>query len=189
MKRNEHDEFIEKKIRRTQKGTRSAINSREEKIIVSVILIALVIMGALLVKLAITPIETEQFSVIYYLDSGKKTDNIPKTVVLGENSTFSLWVGVENHEGKTRTYIVEVKIDDGNSPLNPSPLEATESFEKTLTNEERWEFPVTINIEQMGSNRVIFELSYFNGTNLVYTGNWVNLSIEAEETNSQININ
>ena len=173
--------FMEKKIKRTEKGGKSVSYSSEEKTIIVTVLVALVIIGALLVNLVLTPAPTEKFSTIYYLDSEKQTENLPKTVVLGENSTFSLWVGVENHNDTTIDYQVLVKYDDGKSPVDPSPGEPTESFEKTLRDEKTWEFPVTITIDQLGSNRVIFELWYLNGTSLEteYTGNWVNISVEA----------
>ena len=171
---------MEKKIKRTSQGTKSGSYSSEEKTIILTILVALVIIGALLVNLVFfTPVETEQFSAIYYLDSEKQTTNLPKTVVLGENSTFSLWVGVENQNDTTMDYSVQVKVDNGKSLVNPSPVEPTESFNRSLLNKEKWEFPVTISIDQLGNNRVIFELWFFNGTTLEYTGNWVNLSIEA----------
>jgi uncharacterized membrane protein len=173
--------FMEKKIKRTEKGGKSVSYSSEEKTIIVTFLVALVIIGALLVNLVLTPSPTEKFSTIYYLDSEKHTENLPKTVVLGENSTFSLWAGVENHNDTTIDYHVLVKYDDGTSPVNPSPIEPTESFEKTLRDEKTWEFPVTITIDQLGSNWVILELWYMNATSLEleYTGNWVNISIEA----------
>ncbi len=173
---------MEKKIKRTANSTKSASGNSEEKTIILTILVALVIIGALLVNLVFfTPVETEQFSAIYYLDSEKQTTNYPKTVVLGENSTFSLWVGVENQNDTTIDYSVQVKVDDGSSPVDYSPAEPIESFERTLADGEIWEFPVTISIDQLGSNRVIFELWFFNGTknDFDYTGSWVSLSVEA----------
>jgi len=173
---------MEKKIKRTQKGAKSVSYSSEEKTIILTILVALAIMVALLVYVVFfTPAQKEPFTSLYLLDSEKQLENIPKTVVLGENSTFSLWVGVENHNDTTIDYQVLVKYDDGNSPVDPNPVEPTESFEKTLADEETWEFPVTITIDQLGSNRVILELWYLNRTSLEpeYTGNWVNISIEA----------
>jgi len=182
LKRHQRKNFMEKKIKRTPQGTKSVSDNGEEKTIILTILVALVILGALLVYLVFfTPVEKEPFSAIYYLDSEKQTENIPKTVVLGENSTFSLWVGVENQNDTTMDYLVRVKVDDGTGPVNPSPVEPTESFERTLLNEEKWEFPVTISIDQLGHNRIIFELWFFNVTknDWDYTGNWVNLSVEA----------
>jgi uncharacterized membrane protein len=171
---------MEKKVKRTE-GTKTFSDKREEKIIIVTILVALVILGVLLARLVFTPFTPEPFSAIYYLDSEKQTTNLPKTVVLGQNSTFSLWVGVENQNDTTIDYLVNLKIDDGKGPINPSPVEVTENFEKTLADEDLWEFQVTVDIEQLGNNRVIFELWYLNQTTqkFDYTGNWVNLSVEA----------
>jgi len=170
---------MEKKIKRTSQGTKSVSGNGEEKTIIITILVALVIIGALLVNLALNPAPEEKFVVIYLLDSEKQTENFPKTVVLGENSTFSLWVGVEN-QNETQVFSVRVKVDDGKSLVNPSPVELTESFNRTLLYEELWEFPVTISIDQLGNHRIIFELWFFDETNTPkYTGNWVSLSLEA----------
>jgi len=181
LKRHQRKNFMEKKIKRTPQGTKSVSDNGEEKTIILTILVALVIMGALLVYLVFfTPVETEPFSVMYLLDSEKQLENFPETVVLGENSTFSLWVGVEN-QNETQVFSVRVKVDDGTGPVNPSPAEPTQIFERTLLNEEKWEFPVTISIDQLGHNRIIFELWFFNVTknDWDYTGNWVSLSLEA----------
>ena len=182
MKRHQRKKSMERKVKGTPEGAKPVLDVDEEKTIIITILVALVIIGALLVYLVFfTPVETEPFSAIYYLDSEKQTENFPKTVVLGENSTFSLWVGVENQNDSTRDYSVQVKVDDGKSLVNPSPVEPTASFNRTLLNEELWEFPVTINIDQLGSHRIIFELWFFDETEniLKYTGSWVSLSLEA----------
>jgi uncharacterized membrane protein len=181
ISKSQKNMFMEKKIKRTENGGKSASYNSEEKTIIVTVIVALVIISALLVNLVLTPVPPEKFSTIYYLDSEKQTENLPKTVVLGENSTFSLWVGVENHNDTAIDYSVLVKYDDGKSPVDPSPVEATESFEKMLKDGETWEFPVTLTIDHLGSNRVMFELWYFNRTSLEpeYTGNWVNISIEA----------
>ena len=173
---------MEKKIKRTSQGTKSVSGNGEEKTIIITILVALVIIGALLVYLVFfTPVETEPFSAIYLLDSEKQTENFPKTVVLGENSTFSLWVGVENQNDTTIDYQVWIKMDDGKGLLNHTSTEHIQSFERTLAHGETWEFPVTINIEQLGPNRISVELRFFNGTanDFQYSGKWVSLSLEA----------
>jgi len=182
LKKDQYKNFMKKKIKRTGKGTKSGSYSSEEKTIIITILVALVIIGALLVNLVFfTPVETEPFSAIYYLDSEKKTTNLPKTVVLGENSTFSLWVGVENQNYTIIDYQVWIKMDDGKGLLNHTSTEYIQSFEKTLAHGKIWEFPVTINIEQLGLNRISFELRFFNGTanKFQYSGKWVSLSVEA----------
>ena len=175
MKRDQHKKFMEKKVKRTPQGAKSVSDQDEEKTITITILIAIVILAGLLIYLALTPAPQEPFAAIYLLDSEKQTENFPKTVVLGENNTFPLWVGVENHKGTTKAFSVYIKIDDGEGDVDPSPVEPTESFEKTLSDKETWEFQVMINIDQLGSHRIIVELWSFDE----YSGKWVSLSLEA----------
>lgn len=170
---------MEKKIKKTSELEKSGSYSGEEKTIIITIIIALVIIGVLLVNVVIMAVPEEKFSVIYYLDSEKRLENIPEIVILGQNSTFSLWVGVENQNGTSSNYIVEVKIDNGTAPIGNSSVESNQSFEKLLENEEVWEFPVTITIDQFGNHRILFELWVDNGKEPEWTGNWVSLSIEA----------
>ncbi len=181
LRRHQRKKFMEKKIKRTPKGAKSVSDLDEEKMIAVTILIAIVILAGLLIYLALEPAPTENFTTIYYLDSEKQAENFPKTVVLGENNTFSLWVGVENYNGTTNAFSVEIKIDDGEGDVEPSPVEPIESFERTLLDEEVWEFQVTIMIDQLGSHRIIFELLSFDDAenDFVFSGNWVSLSLEA----------
>jgi uncharacterized membrane protein len=175
---------MEKKIKKTSKLTQSSSYTNEEKTVIATIVIALVIMSALVVQLVLTPAVPENCSAIYYLDSNKQTDNLPNTVILGENSTISMWVGVENQNGTTLDYLVEIKIDDGNGALNQSSADVVQTFtQKEVDDEDLWEFKVDIEIEQLGTNRIIFELSAreTDATDYEYTGNWVNLSVEALE--------
>jgi uncharacterized membrane protein len=179
LKRSQRRNFMEKKIKRTSQDPKKASYSSEEKTIILTILVALVIMVAILVYMVFfMPAQKEPFTSIYLLDSEKQLENIPKTVILGENSTFSLWVGVENRNDTTIEYSVQVSLDEGNSSA-----ELVECFNRTLANGETWEFPVTISIDQPGSNTVTFELWYFNETKNDWdqTGIWINLSIEAVE--------
>jgi len=178
LKRYQRRKFIEKKIKRTTKDTRSISVNGEEKTIILTILVALVIIGALLVYLVSRPTETEFFSAIYFLDSDGQLENIPKTVVLGENSTFSLFVGVDNQNGTTLDYQVNVTIRTtqvGNSAVEQTikiPIEE-------VKNGDSEEVKVEIEINQIGINEIIFELGFINEEKWVDTGNWVNLSIEA----------
>lgn len=179
LKRNQCRNLMEKKIKRTQKGAKSVSYSSEEKTIILTILVALAIMVAILVYMAFfMPAQKEPFTSLYLLDSEKQLENIPETVVLGENSTFSLWVGVENRNDTTIEYSVQVSLDEGNSSA-----ELVGCFNRTLANGETWEFPVTIDIDQLGSNTVTFELLFFNEeeNNWDQTGICIDLSIEAVE--------
>lgn len=170
---------MEKKIKTSKEKSSSNIN--EEKTIIITIVIALIIMGALVVQLVfLSPTNAEKSSAIYYLDSNKQTDNLPTTVNLEENIT--LWVGVENQNDETLDYQVQIKRDDGTGPLNQSSADHFQIHEKTLDDEDIWEFEVNITIDELGTNRIIFELFVWNETatdpGYEYTGNWVNISVE-----------
>jgi uncharacterized membrane protein len=179
MRRSQRMNFMEKRIRRTSEAAESDSRGGEEKTVILTILVALAIMVGILVYVVFfMPAQKEPFSAIYLLDSDKQLENIPKTVILGENSTFTLYVGVENRNDTTTEYSVQVSLDEGNSSA-----ELIGSFNNTLANGETWEFPVTINIDQPGSHTIIFELWLFNKTKNSWdnTGSWLNLSIEAIE--------
>jgi uncharacterized membrane protein len=180
LKMHKSKTFNERHTKATSSIKKQFSGKNGDTTVVLTILVALFIIGILLVNLALEPPQEERFDVIYLLDSEKQTSNFPETVVLGENSTFTLWVGVENQRGATMNYSVLLKIDDGTSAIGDSQVEAKESFNKTLQHEEVWEFQVTVNIDQPGHNRLLFELWYIDATaNMSYTGSWVNLSVEA----------
>ena len=173
---------MERKVKGTRQGAKSVSDRKEEKTITITILVAIVILVAFLVNLVFfTPAQKEPFAAIYLLDSEGQAENFPKTVVLGENSTFMVVVGVRNQNDTTNVFSVKMKLDDGDGAVDPSPVEPIASFEETLLDEEIWEFEVTISIERLGTNRVIFELFSFNTTknDFEYSGSWVNLSLEA----------
>lgn len=184
MKRNQHKNFMEKKIKKTQKDTKSGKYSSEEKTIILTILAALAIMTTVLVYMAFfTPVQKEPFTALYLLDSEKQLENLPETVVLGENSTVTVWVGVENHNDTTIEYSVQVRLDEENSAEESDSAELVGCFNKTLANGEKEEFEVTINIEEPGTNTVTFELLFFNEAENCWnqTGSQIDLTIEAAE--------
>ena len=117
---------------------------------------------------------------MYLLDSEKQANNYPQTVVLGTNSTFTLWVGVENQKDRTVEYSVQVKLDDGTTTEEPSAVEPIQVFNRTLVDGEKWEFQVTINIDQPGNNRVIFELQFFNEPENSWEYAWIRLDFTVE---------
>lgn len=181
MKRHQYKRFMERKVKGTSRGAKLISGMDEEKTIMVTILVALVIISGLLMYLVFfVPVETEPFSAIYLLDPEKQAENYPKTVVLGENSTFSLWIGVEN-QNKTQVFSVQIKVDNGTAPVGSNETKVIESFNRTLVDGEIWEFPITISIDQLGLNRILFELWFLDETKdeFVYTGSYVSLSVEA----------
>jgi uncharacterized membrane protein len=156
----------------------------EEKAMAVAVLSAIIILAGLLVYISLTPAPQERFSSLYVLDSEKKAKNYPQLLVLGENNTFLLWVGVENFMGRIEYALVLVKVGDETVQVNPSPLEPVERFEKVLLNRETLEFPVTMTVNQLGKHRIVFELWLFDELENVfsYSGKWCNIWLDVIES-------
>lgn len=186
LNNSQRDNFMEKKIKRTGKETESGSGINEEKVIVATVLVAIVIMvGVLGYTMLTEPITPEQFSAMYVLDSEKQANNYPRTIILGTNSSFSLWVGVENQKDKTVEYSVQVKLDDGTSTEEPSSVEPMQVFNRTLVDGEKWEFEVLVNINQPGNNRIIFELYFFNVVENSWEYTWIRLDFSVQAIQTQ----
>jgi len=155
----------------------------EEKAIAVAVLSAIIILAGLLVYMSLTPAPKEPFVSLYVLDSEKKAENYPHLLVMGENNTFLLWVGVENFMGRIEHSSVLIKLDDGTGHVDPSPLEPVYRFEKVLLNKETWEFPTTITINQTGQHRIIFELWLFDELDNVFSySDWCNIRLDVIES-------
>ena len=176
---------MEKKIKITSEGSKLISSNSQEKTIIITIIIALIILSGLLVYLVFfTEAEQEKFSAIYYLNKDGTLENFPETVILGQNNTFKLIVGVTNENGTTMDYLVKVNIDDGESVYNPS------NATTTIDDGDTWESEVDIFLDSPGKNKVIFELyahehdkeTYGDSYIFVekdFTGNEVFFSIDA----------
>jgi uncharacterized membrane protein len=101
---------------------------------------------------------SDNYATIYLLDSNKKAADYPETLVAGVNSTFSVYVNVENHLGETINAVVQVKIAaDGNTnfPLNVEPTQTiTDTIEDGATSQNI----ATVTLDSPGSYLVAFEL-------------------------------
>ncbi|MBE0512486.1 DUF1616 domain-containing protein [Candidatus Bathyarchaeota archaeon] len=156
----------------------------EEKAIAVAVLSAIIILAGLLAYISLTPAPQKPFVSLYLLDSEKKAENYPQLLVLGENNTFLLWVGVENFMGRIEHCSVLVKVGDRMVPVDPSPIEPVKRFEKVLLDKETWEFPVTMTVNQSGEHRIIFELWLFDELENVfsYSGSWCSRRFDVIES-------
>jgi uncharacterized membrane protein len=148
---------------------------------VTAVAIALLIASVLLVYyyVALQPAPVPYFT-INYLDSQKGT-NYPEFVVAGVNSTFSLYVNVENHSGKTVTNAqVQVKVTPDSNPSFPVNANATQTFTGTVKNGATWQNIATVSLNQPGDWLVVFELwtPNSNGNGLQFSGDYVTLNVE-----------
>jgi len=157
----------------------------EEKAITVAVLSAIIILAGLLVYISLTPARQKPFASLEVLDSEKKAENYPQLLVLGENNTFLLWVGVGNFMGRIEYSSVLVKVDNGTGQVNPSPNDPVYRFEKVLLNKETWEVPITITINQTGKHRMIFELWLFNELENVFRyseSRWCSIRLDVIES-------
>lgn len=101
----------------------------------------------------------EGYTTIYLLDDQqKKAIDYPELLVINENNTFNVWVGVENHMGERQSFKVLQKVIKGTIPSYPVDAAITSSYEETMENGEIWETPAEVSINETGSYSVIFEL-------------------------------
>ena len=103
------------------------------------------------------PTTQPAYNTIYLLDSQHKTADYPLTLVAGQNSTFNVYVNVENHMSKPETYQVLSKTTPylTNVPVETAALNTTVI---TLNDGQSWQSMQTITENQPGSYSVVFEL-------------------------------
>jgi uncharacterized membrane protein len=95
---------------------------------------------------------------VYLLDTQEKAINYPELLVVNQNSTFNVYVDVENHMGKTQTCQVLLKVVNGTISSVPVEAQASNSYVRTLENGEVWKNSVTGSINEPGNYSAVFEL-------------------------------
>ncbi len=133
--------------------------------VVVALIIASVLVGVYYVLLKPTQ---EGYMSIYLFDAQKQAINYPEGVVYGVNSTFSVYVEVENNMGNATDCEVLVKVTQNIYPTFPISVIPTETFTATVQDKETWENIATITLNQPGDYMVFFELWMRNGTVLQY---------------------
>jgi uncharacterized membrane protein len=142
---------------------------------------ALIVAAVLLVTVYfLVPVSNQKYTTIYLLDANKKATDLPELLVANVNSTFSVYVEVENHMGQLVNETVLVKVTGNLNPTFPVDSNPILTFNGTLKNGETKENIATISLNQPGDYFVVFELWVQNpktGT-LEYTGNFNALNIQ-----------
>jgi uncharacterized membrane protein len=152
-----------------EKGTAAAV-------FVALIVVILVVAGYYL-WLAPPP---EEYNVINLLDSHMQASNYPEVLVANQNSTFTVYVNVENHMNSDQNYQVLTKITK-NLPANfPDglPVEPVTTYELNLAKGASSKDAVTVSINDPGSYSVVFELWRFDSGNWTFTNNYCVLNIQ-----------
>jgi uncharacterized membrane protein len=132
------------------------------------IFLALIIIASLLAGYYLLYHPTPHgFSTFYVLDAQNKAENYPQLLVVGQNSTFSVPIGVVNNMGWTVQYQVQVKIttDLTTYPVNVEP---TATYDATVANGQTWQKTVSVTENQPGNYWVVFELYTYNPADGTY---------------------
>jgi uncharacterized membrane protein len=121
----------------------------------------------------------EPYTTIYVL-SADKTLDLPETVVIGQNSTFDVWVTAENHMGETYLFEISLKIVEDSNIEFPVDAEPESIYNMTIGNGEKSEQLASVPIKDVGKFMVVFELwRYAELSEAEFTGNACVLNIEA----------
>jgi uncharacterized membrane protein len=122
------------------------------------LIIASVMLVAYVFVLRTTP---EGYMTVYVLDSQHMAGNYPERI--GVNSTFSVYVDVENHKGTTQNCTIYVKTTQNTNPSFPLyGVNATLTFNSLVADGATWENPVNLPLNQPGDYVVVFELWTWN---------------------------
>ena len=117
--------------------------------------------------------QPEPYNTMYLLDSNGKAVDYPHTLVVGQNSTFSVNVYVVNHMNSEQNYEVRTKIVKS-LLLNSSGVDAPsiDTYSFTLSDKASNQHTVTVTENTPGSYIVVYELwSQNQSGNYTFTGN------------------
>jgi len=125
----------------------------------------------------------EGYTTIYLLEyQQKKAIDYPGLLVLNENSTFNVWVVVENKMDTTQSFEVKQKVIRDVIPSFPVETDAGSNYAQTIKNGEAWETLATVSINDLGSYSVVFELWIHDETGtLEFSHNYCVLNVEVVE--------
>jgi len=163
---------------RNRGKVQSLINNKGYTIAVA---LALIVVSSLLIGYYfISRLPPEGYTTIYMLNyPEKKAADYPELLVINENSTFNVWVVVENHMCTRQSCEVLQKVIADMIPSFPVETDVESSYAQTIENGESWETLATVSINEPGSYSVIFELWIYDETGaLQFSHNYCVLNIE-----------
>jgi uncharacterized membrane protein len=148
---------------------------------IAIVFMLLVVSSLLIGYYLVSRLPPEGYSSIYTLDfQQKKAIDYPELLVINENNTFNVWVGVENHMGKSQSFEVLQKVIKDTVPTFPIDAEIRSRHEATVENGAAWETLISVSINEPGSYMVIFELWTHdeNTATFEFTYNYCVLKVE-----------
>ena len=150
---------------------------QDEKIQVAILIIIAVYGVLVAAPIVLGNRVVEPFSELGVLGPEMKLGDYPREVNSGES--FDLFIYLGNHVGELSYYRVLVKLGDSGlnvSDTEPYRGELRDSFDYILLDETNVTIPITLSLDDPGLNqRLVFELTRFDGENFVYDGVWTQL--------------
>jgi uncharacterized membrane protein len=141
--------------------------SKLDKALTIFLIIAIVATLGFIIYMVATPQKGEKFTEFYILGTEGKAQNYPTQVILGE--PVDILIGVVNHEYKSTSYRVKIKVSD---------IEATEVNIGTLANREKWEEIISFTPQFAGERQKIDFYLYKNGEDEPYLKDPLRLYID-----------
>jgi uncharacterized membrane protein len=148
---------------------------------VAIFLALLIVLATVIGYYAFLAPPAEPYNTIYLLDANKKAVDYPEVLVANQNSTFNVYVNVENHMTKSANYTVKVKIVENLPAIFPIDTEPTQVYETgSLSHSEKpWQTAATVTENTIGSYSVVFELwLHQDNDTLLFTQNLCVLKIK-----------
>ncbi len=156
------------------------IGLNEEKGFAVAIFLALLIVSATIAGyyFVLKP-QAESYNTIYLLDAQNRAVDYPEVLVANQNSTFKVYVAVENHMDQAASYQIQVKITQNLStfPVDAQPNQTIETGNLN-NNGKAVENAVTVTENQVGIYSVVFELWQHKDGALVFTEDYCVLNLQ-----------
>ena len=163
---------------KTIKRIRDALDTGDEKGIIISVGVALLITAAIVALYYFAvPHAPEPYTEIYVLDAQGKAVDVPETLVVNQPATY--FVYIENHEGMSLPFEMQLKVTNETISLFPLHVAPLSTFDKTLANGEKWQIQVPVTLSETGSYSIVFELWREDAGVLKFTGNAAVLNVEA----------
>jgi uncharacterized membrane protein len=145
-------------------------------VLLALIIVVVVVAGYAIVMFNASP---EEYNTIYLLDGQQKAVDYPEILIANRNSTFSVYVNVDNHMNSEQTFQVQTKIaqnllltEDG---IDTQPVD---TYNFTIPVKGSNQRSVTVTENNVGSYVVVFELWQFTNGSYIFTHNYCVLNIK-----------
>jgi len=146
------------------------------------LIVVIVVVAGFFVNDAINA-KPEGYSTIYLLDSNHKAADYAGVLIANQNSTFSVYVCVENHNSSTESYQVQLKITQNLSSYPLTSVQPSQVLETgNIESGKSWQNQLTINENQPGKYAVVFELYRHTAGGLEFTSNYCVLNFEVKSS-------